>query len=429
MWHLLLAIVLAAADVAGNGGEDLKSQVDHWVRQLSSPELSQRDEAEQHLIGMGPKILDILAAIKDTGSAAEAQRRDTIAKIRQQLENELARRSTQATTITLHAAGKPLSEVVAEIAKQSGNNIEDMRRQMGQESTDPKITVDFDKAPFWEALDKTLDQANLTVYHFHPKNDVLGMIDRGPKDLPRFGRACYAGPLRIEGTRLLGERDLRAAGDASSLKLTLEIAWEPRMRPIIVQQSLGEVHASDERGQPIRIDGVEGQLERPIDPAGTAAELIIPMIGPPRSTERIASLKGKLRTTLPGKIESFEFTDLKSGKPISLRKAGATVTLDQVRKNNDAWEVRMRVRFDRAGNSLESFRTWIFNNEAYLVGADNKPIQHSGFQTTRQAEDEVGVAYLFDLPNGVDGLKFVYRTPAVLNSVPLDYELKNLRLP
>ncbi len=428
MWQLLLAIVLAAADVAG-GGDDLKSQVDHWVRQLSSPELSQRDEAEQKLIVMGPKILDILAAIKDTGSAAEAQKRDTIAKIRQQLENELARRSTQATTITLHAAGKPLSEVVAEIARQSGNNIEDMRRQMGQEATDPKISVEFDKTRFWEALDKVLDQANLTVYHFHPKSDSLGIIARGPKDLPRSGRACYAGPLRIDATRLADDRDLRAAGDASSLKLTLEIAWEPRVRPIILQQSLGEIHASDERGQPIQIEGAEGQLERPIDPAGTATELIIPMSGPPRSTERIASLKGKLRTTLPGKIESFEFTDLKNGKPISLRKAGATVTLDQVRKNNDAWEVRMRVRFDRAGSSLESFRTWIFNNEAYLVGADNKPIQHSGFQTIRQTEDEVGVAYLFDLPNGTDGLKFVYRTPAILNSVPLDYELKNLRLP
>jgi hypothetical protein len=429
MWQLLLAIVLAAADVSGAGADELKSQVDHWVRQLSSPELSLRDEAEQKLIGMGPKILDILEAIKDTGSPTEAQKRDTLAKIRRQLENELARRSTKATTITLHAAGKPLSEVLAEITRQSGSKLDDMRRQMGQEPTDAKITVDFDKAPFWEALDKTLDQANLTVYHFDPKNDTLGIVARGPKDLPRFGRACYTGPLRIDATRLSGERDLRAAGDTSALKLAVEIAWEPRMRPIILQQSLGEVHATDERGQAIRIDGAEGQLERPIDPAGTATEFLIPMVGPPRTTERIASLKGKLKATLPGKVESFEFTDLKNAKPIENRKAGATVTLDQVRKNNDAWEVRMRVRFDRAGNSLESFRTWIFNNEAYVVGADNKPIVHSGFQTTRQTEDEVGVAYLFDLANGLDGLKFVYKTPAVLNSVPLEYELKNLKLP
>ena len=113
---------------------------------------------------------------------------------------------------------------------------------------------------------------------------------------------------------------------------------------------------------------------------------------------------------------------------IETRKAGATETLDEVRKNDDAWEVRMRVRFDKAGSSLESFRTWIFNNEAYLVGADKKPIAHSGFQTTKQTEDEVGIAYLFDLPNGPDGLTFVYKTPAMLNSVPLDYELKDLRL-
>jgi hypothetical protein len=429
MWQLLAAIILAAAEAGGAGGEDLQSQVDHWVRQLTAPELSQRADAEQQLIALGPKILDLLPTFKDGGPAGDAQKRDTIARIRQRLENELAQRSTQATTITLHAAGKPLSEVLAELTHQSGNKMEDLRRQMGQEPTDPKITVDFDKTPFWQALDKTLDQANLTVYHFHANNDELGIIARGPKELPRSGRACYTGPLRIDATRLAAERDLHAAGNVSSLKLTLEIAWEPRMRPIILQQSLAELHVTDDRGQPIRVDGIEGQLERPVDPAGTAAEFLIPLVSPPRSAERIASLKGKLRTTLPGKTESFEFSDLKSTKPIELRKARATVTLDQVRKNNDAWEVRMLVHFDRAGSSLESFRTWIFNNEAYLVGEDKKPIHHSGFQTTRQTEDEVGVAYLFDLPNGLDGMTFVYRTPAILNSVPLDYELKDLKLP
>ena len=76
-----------------NGGataEDLQSQVKHWVRQLNSPELSQRADAEQQLIALGPTILDLLPPLKEGGPANEAQQRDTLARIRRVLENESA---------------------------------------------------------------------------------------------------------------------------------------------------------------------------------------------------------------------------------------------------------------------------------------------------------------------------------------------------
>jgi hypothetical protein len=435
MCRFLLVIVLIAAGAGGSSGDDvkpkndLKARVEELVKLLNAPELSRRNDAEEQLIKLGPDILDLLPTFKEGGPATEAQKRDTVAKIRQQLEKEFAERSTQAATITLHAANKPLSEVLAEFTRQSGNKFKDVRRQMGQEAPDPMVTVDFDKTLFWEALDKTLDGANLTIYHF-AESDALGIVARGEKQLPRAGHASYAGPLRLEATQLTAERDLRAGLDDSSLKLTLEIAWEPRMRPITLQQPLADIKAVDDRGNAIQIVAAGGrQLERPVDAAGTATEFIIPLVGPPREAHKIASLKGKLRALLPAKIEAFEFTGLKTAKKVEQRKAGVTVTLDEVRQNNDAWEVRIRVRFDKSAGALESYRGWIFNNEAYLVGADGKRIVHSGFETTKQTQDEVGVAYLFDLPNGPDGLTFVYKTPAMLSSVPLRYELKDLPLP
>ena len=48
---------------------------------------------------------------------------------------------------------------------------------MGQEVTNPKLTVDFSKTPFWQALDQTLDQAKLTVYPYAGK-DELGIMAR-----------------------------------------------------------------------------------------------------------------------------------------------------------------------------------------------------------------------------------------------------------
>ncbi len=133
--------------------------------------------------------------------------------------------------------GKPLSAVLAEFTRQSGNKFKDLRERMGQAVSDPSITVDFDAVPFWAALDKTLDLASLSVYNF-ASGEELGIVARGETLAPRSGRACYAGPLRLEATRISADRDLRNTGNSSALRMTLEVAWEPRLRPILLKQSL-----------------------------------------------------------------------------------------------------------------------------------------------------------------------------------------------
>jgi len=106
-----------------------------------------------------------------------------------------------------------------------------------------------------------------------------------------------------------------------------------------------------------------------------------------------------------------------------------TVTVEKVEKNNDAWEVRMRVQFDDAGDALASHRTWVFNNEAYLEGPDGKAIAYDTYETTRQTKNEVGVAYVFSTDQPLDKLTFVYKTPGAIINNTFDYELKDIELP
>ena len=195
--------------------------------------------------------------------------------------------------MTLKATERPVSEILAELTRQTGNKFKDVRQQMGQEATDPKLTVDFSKTPYWQALDQTLDQAKLTVYPYAAK-DELGIMARGPGAFPRVDRASYAGPLRLEATQLLAQRNLAAAG-AGSLKLTLQVAWEPRLRPIVLQLPLAEVKAVDDRGTAIAVENPEGELERAVDPTGSAVEFQIPLVNPPRTAaSRFGSIKGNI---------------------------------------------------------------------------------------------------------------------------------------
>jgi hypothetical protein len=65
----------------------------------------------------------------------------------------------------------------------------------------------------------------------------------------------------------------------------------------------------------------------------------------------------------------------------------------------------------------------------YLAGDDKKRIAPGGYEQTRQTENEVGIAYLFDLPKGPKGMTLVYQTPTKVFEFPVEYELQNLELP
>ena len=111
------------------------------------------------------------------------------------------------------------------------------------------------------------------------------------------------------------------------------------------------------------------------------------------------------------------------------RRGGVQVTLDDVRKNNVIWEVHMRLSLDEDNQALQSHRDWVVQNMSYLVDKDGETIDNAGIETTRQTRNEVGVAYLFDLPDGVEGLSWVYETPAAIVELPVEYEIKDIELP
>ena len=62
---------------------------------------------------------------------------------------------------------------------------------------------------------------------------------------------------------------------------------------------------------------------------------------------------------------------------------------------------------------------------------DGDRVEHAGFETTMQSERQTGFAYFFELPEGADigGYAWVYRTPAGIVQLPVEYELEDIPLP
>jgi hypothetical protein len=407
----------AAADAPSTAPQ---AEVRRLVRRLDSPQLAQREAAEQALIALGPAILDHLPAATAPASAEVQQR---LGRIRLVLQRRLAESTAQPARVTYTARDVSLAQVLAELSRQTGNAIVDTR---GAGTAETRISVHFADTPFWEALDRTLDLAGADLYPYGQRG--LSIVARTSPEARQSGRAAYCGPLRIEATRIDARRNLRDPTSAS-LRLALEVSWEPRIHPINIRQRLADVEAIDEQGRRLTTGHAPGELEASIQPADMAKEFQLPLPLPPRSVRQIAVLRGRLQALLPGREETFRFGDLGRAANVAQRVAGVTVTLEGVRRQGDQQEIRILVRFDRTSGALESYRGWIFHNEARLEDPQGKPLRPTTFETTRQTDTEMGLAYLFVVPGTLEGYRFTYRTPVSIVATTFDYELHGIDLP
>ncbi len=283
----------------------MPSRCGRLVRQLDSPKLTERDAAERALHELGPDILPLLPPI-DAGMTPEVTKR--VSRLRQNLMRIQAQAAAQPTLVTLHGKDLPLADVLAEISKQTGNPIEDYRAAFNQEARPIRVSVDFDKTPFWRALDAVLDQAGLTLYGFGGKPGAL-VINRPPGAGPRAAKVAYAGVFRLEPVRFEAQRDLQNE-KLGGLRLFVDVSWEPRLQPFSILQPLADVSATGNHGDTIAPANPQAKTETLIREGLSTAELELPFELPQRDTESISVLKGKLVALVPGPLEAFRFEQL-----------------------------------------------------------------------------------------------------------------------
>jgi hypothetical protein len=431
---LAITATAAADEVASSQADtELAQQISRLVQQLDDDRAPERDAAETKLLELAgttaTEIDRFLELLPEENDQMPLGVRDRLTSIREQVEDRVAKAAVIGTKITLSAKQMPVAEVFAAIEKQTGNQLADNRQGDAADAAEMSgnVTIELKDEPFWPAVDQILDQLNLSVYAYGGM-DALSLVSRPEYEGKRYGGATYSGPLRFEVLEIQSQRNLRQP-DRKSLKVQMEVAWEPRLRPIALSQPVEDVTATTDTGATLSVSQPDAVMDVEVPDGTQAAEIILPFELPTRDATKLASLKGRLRALVPGRQVKFEFGDLASAAGKTQRRGGVQVTIDDVRKNNAIWEVHMRMALDEANNALESHRGWVFQNKSYLVGTDGEPIENVGLETTRQSRNEVGVAYLFDLPAGLDGLTWVYETPAAIVELPVEYEIKDIELP
>ncbi len=403
---------------------NVSQAVPRLVRQLNDEQLAKRESAEKDLVALGPSALEYLPQIT---AKTPAEVKDRLGRVRKILENAAVELATRPAAVTLEGE-MSLEQALKSLEQQSGNRVVDYRERFDQTATPIRVNLTASKVSYWHALDELLDQAKMTTYNYGGVTSALTIVARQDQEVDRLGKAAYAGQFRIEPMRLELVRDLRNPGN-NSLQLALDIAWEPRLRPIVITIPFQDLEVKDDAGNKIESDAAGGEPEVSADANVSATEVVVPLRLPDRSIKKIATIKGRLEVLAQGRVETFEFIDLDRAKEVEQKRAGVAVVLEQVRKNQDVYELRMRVVYDSASNALESHRGWILDNPAFLIDPSGVRVETAGLEVTQQKEDEVGLSYKFVIEGGFRGYKFVYKTAAALVQLPVDFELKDIELP
>ena len=444
---LLLAVGSLRAEQPPADTADFKQQIAELVEAFDARSSEERRDAEKTLVQLAGKTAvsaeRVLRQLPKANDHMPPAIRSAIARVRRQIEQRLASTTSQSSRITLEVKDAPLAEVLQTISQQTGNLIRDNRENFGDDVTATRVTISIEDEPFWPAMDRLLDEAGMSIYAYGGTGE-LALVARGENVGKRVGKATYAGPLRFEPIRVVSTRGLRDKNE-ESLDIDLEISWEPRLRPIALSQPLADLRVVAEGGVPLSPRRPEQNLDVEVAPGSQATELRISLVLPDRKTRSIASLGGTLKALAPGRIATFRFENIGSGAMTANQKQGnATVTVDRFFKNNAIWELRMRLQLDNAGDALASHRGWVFQNTSYLVDAKGNRIEHAGFETTLQNENQVGLAYFFDFSDeeaeaieeekegthfDPQRLTWVYETPTSIVELPIKYELTDILLP
>lgn len=408
----------ASEKPAAEATRKLVEETQRLVRQLNADQKSQRIEAETALVALGPDVLSYLPAIN---ARTPAEVKERLGRVRNALETAIAASAAKPSRVTLQGE-MSLADALQSLEKQTGNRVTRYEQRGGT------VTVDFDQVLYWEALDEILDQAGLSIEEYGGEANVLVLKAKGEAEVSRAKSATYSGAFRFEPIRLESRRDLRNPA-VNGLRLTVSVAWEPRIKPISLRQALDSLTVTANDGNPLAVEGGQGALNASVESGVSAIELVLPIALPSRDVKQLDSVKGLLTAMVPGSVQTFTFDHLERARDVEIRNAGVTVTLEQVRKNVELYDVYVRITYDDATNALESHRGWIFNNEVYLVDSKGVRVTNVGLRGTRQGKNEAGVAYLFPLNDGLEGCTFIYKTPALILNLPVEYELKNIQLP
>jgi hypothetical protein len=418
----LLALVALAPRTApaDEVSATTKAKVKQLVTLLDDADAARRAAAAKALVSLGSDILPVLT---DPDQKLSARQTEAVADIVKKIRALQGDGEPTASKVTLLGTFT-LEKALAQIAKQTGNVVEDRRTNKSEE----KRSIDLNNVPFWQAIDQLARDTDSRL-DLYQKDGVLALVD-GPY---HEQTASINGIFRTVAKEISAHKNLDA--DMGYYQVSLEVTWEPRFRPFFIETRPDSLVVKDDKGKDLAGAQQPGGGRMAVDQGHYA---LVDLRLPPaqRSVNHLGLLKGKLAVLGPSKWQTFTFDDLKVSEQT---KDGVTAKLSKTNLTPDLWTLEMTLKYPESGPSFESFESWLVYNEIYLVKKDDPQqrfANNGGYETGNSSGTKASISYHFvDDPKTKfnrgkpDEWKVVYKAPGQFIEVPATFEFKDVPLP
>ncbi len=426
---LALAALLACGGQAMGQSSDsaLKDRVNQLVERLDAPKVEARQAAEKALVELGTKALPFLPeTIKGGSKEANA----TLEKVRTAIRESADQTNLGASKVTIQGQGIRLSEALQKLQAQSSNQINDLREQFGADVTNPGLDLDLKDKSFFESLDDIATKAGLTL-NFFTGDGSIGLMAGAPQGgtMPMAKpRLQYQGPFRIKLKQVGVVEDFETGNRTANAQF--ELAWEPRLRPMLLAVKSEEIKIIDDRDKPVMPQVMQEGGDVVLRPENPVAEMNLNLTAPDRAAKSLKSVKVKGEVTVPAGLKTFKFPTLAANN-VEQKVGEISVKLESTEVDEQVWKVNVSVAYKGGGPAFESYRQGLFNNRIWLQKADGSRFEHNGgFNNTGSDEGKLSFEYLFvDAPGKPGDYQLVYETPSKVLTIPVDFEFKDIPLP
>lgn len=430
-----LAALLIATGTCLAQDAALRDRVAQLVEKLGSSKPEDRDAAEKSLTALGVKALALLPASPE--KAADDDLKMRLDRVRTALETVGEQALLGPSMITIQGEGIRLSDALRELQKQSGNALTDLRAQAGGDSGNPALDLDIKDKPFFEALDEIARKAGGLTLDFATGDGSIGLLPPGgmyadpiadaktPAPRPMIQ---FVGPFRVVLKEISSQRDIATA--RSRANALFEVAWEPRLRPMLLSLKSESLEIVDDRGEKVEPEVMEESMTTVLRPESSSADLYLNMIAPARAAQKLKTMTVKSEVTLPAGIRQFRFPDL--NKPnVTITQGDVKMELVSTTVDENAWRVHVNLEMPGEGPAFESYQQGLFNNRLWLQKADGSRFEHNGgFSTLSVSPGKLGFEYIFvDAPGSPSDYQFLYETPSRVITLPLEFTFTEVPLP
>jgi hypothetical protein len=346
---------------------------------------------------------------------------------------ELPKRELPKVSVTLQGKFQ-LKQALAEVQKQTGNTVVDLRERQGQEAPDPELVLAIAERPFWPALDEIARHANVSILpHIDPQSNRpvagIGGPDLATGKAPELPTA-YSGPFRAVVRRVSAIRDLEMPA-RSKLTVTLDLACEPRFDPLLLRLARDSVKATDAGGQLTVVELASVGTVKLLGESSVELTLHLPL--PPRSATELPELQLSFLALVHPDRLIFDFTRLASGEKQT--QQGVALSLERIEVDARQSRSRLLVKIEYPPDSLnlESHQTWAADGHEVVLHhrADHRQKHLAGGpQISVEDGGAIRIGYVFRAaPANLSDWTLHYRLPSTPLPVPVQLRFEKLPLP